>query len=81
MTYTVRDLEQRYGVREHTILAWIKRGDLKALNVGVALGKQKPRYRITQAALDAFEALRAVTPPAPRTHRRKRSTDVLEFIK
>lgn len=81
MTYTVRDLENRYGVREHTVLAWIKSGELKAINVGTAPGKLKPRWRVTEAALQAFEALRQATPPPQRTRRRRQSSDLVEFIK
>jgi excisionase family DNA binding protein len=31
-TYSVRDLCERYGVSAHTILAWINRGELRAVN-------------------------------------------------
>lgn len=73
MTYDVRDICNRYSVNEHTVLAWIHNGELKAVNVGVAPGKKKPRWRITQEALEAFEALRTNAPAAPRTRRSKRS--------
>src|SRR5687768_11565615 len=54
-TLTVREVQERYGVTEHTVLGWIRSGELKAINVGVTPGKKKPRWRITQEALDAFE--------------------------
>jgi transposase len=50
MTYSVRDLMKRYSVGEHTVLTWIKRGELKAVNVGRKPGG-RPQWRITQAAL------------------------------
>lgn len=34
MHYTVADVQKRYGVTEGTVLAWIRAGELKALNVG-----------------------------------------------
>jgi excisionase family DNA binding protein len=80
-TLSVRDVCERYGVGEHTVLGWIASGELNAVNVGRRLGAKKPRWRITQEALDAFEALRTPTPPAPRTRRRKRPTDVIQFYK
>lgn len=81
MTYSVRDLTERYSVTEHTVLAWINRGELKAVNVGVAPGKKKPRWRVTVEALQAFEAGRSTTPPAPKAPRRKRkSGGEFEFI-
>ncbi len=79
MTYTVRDICNQYGVHEQTVLAWIHSGELKAVNVGVAPGKKKPRWRVTQSALNAFEALRTPTPPAPKTRRRKRKRQDVEF--
>jgi excisionase family DNA binding protein len=81
MTYTIRDICNRFGVHEQTVLAWIHSGDLKALNCGRSLAKKKPRWRITQEALDAFEALRTPTPPAPKSRRRKHDSDVIEFYK
>lgn len=72
MTYTIKDICNRFSVNEHTVLAWIHSGELKAVNVGVAPGKKKPRWRITQPALDSFMALRAATPaPSPPRNRRK----------
>lgn len=80
MTYTINDLMQRYSVTQQTVLGWIHSGELRAINVGRAPGKKKPRWRITQQSLDAFEALRTPSPPQPRTRRRKQATtDVVEF--
>lgn len=80
-TLSVRDLVARYGVSEHTVLSWISSGELRAFSVGRKLGAKKPRWRVTQEALEAFEALRTPTPPAPRTRRKKRPADVIEFYK
>ncbi len=79
--YTVRDLCQRYGVGEHTVLAWIKSGELRTVNVGRRPGAKKPRWRITPEALEAFEDLRTPSPPSPRMRRPKRPADVIEFSK
>jgi excisionase family DNA binding protein len=78
-TLSVRDVCERYGVGEHTVLGWIASGELRAINVGRRSGAKKPRWRITQEALEAFEAQRTPTPPAPRTRRRKRPPGVIEF--
>ena len=81
MTYTVRDICNRYGVHEQTVLGWINTThELKAINVGRALGKKKPRWRISESALAAFELLRTPTQPAPRTRRRRKKSDVPQFI-
>lgn len=82
MTYSIKDICTRFNVNEHTVLAWIHSGELKAVNVGVSLARKKPRWRITDEALKAFEELRAAaTPVAPARRRRKSSSDVIEFIK
>jgi excisionase family DNA binding protein len=78
-TLSVRDLCERYGVSEHTVLGWIRSGELRAVNVGRRPGAKKPRWRITQESLDAFEALRTPSPPPPRTPRRKQPAEVVEF--
>jgi excisionase family DNA binding protein len=80
-TLTVNDVCERYDVAEHTVLAWIRSGELRAVNVGRKPGAKKPRWRITQEALDAFELLRTPTPILPRTKRRKRSLGIVEFYK
>ncbi len=80
MTYGIKDLTERYAVGEHTVLGWIKRGELKAIDVSRnRIGR--PKWRITAEALAAFEALRTPSPPAPRTRRKSQSTDVIEFYK
>ena len=77
--YTVQDIQNRYGVTVHTVLGWINQGELAPVNVGRKQGAKKPRWRITQAALEAFEQLRTPTPPPPRAKRRKRPNDVILF--
>ncbi len=38
---TVRDLCDRYAVGEHSVLGWIRSGELRALNVGRRPGSKK----------------------------------------
>jgi excisionase family DNA binding protein len=79
MTYSVKDLCERYAVGEHTVLAWIKSGDLLAVNVGRRIGG-KVKWRITADALRAFEQLRAASQPTPApVRRRRRSTETVKF--
>jgi excisionase family DNA binding protein len=81
MTYDVKDLCERFGVGEHTVLGWIRRGELKAINVG-RNPEGRPRWRITPEALAAFEALRTPAPAAPRARpRRKQPAGVIEFYR
>jgi excisionase family DNA binding protein len=75
----IRDICERYGVTEHTVLGWIRSGQLRAVNVGRSPGAKKPRWRISEQALADFEAARTSAPPAPRTRRGDRSAGVVEF--
>jgi excisionase family DNA binding protein len=77
-TLTVQQVADRYSVTAHTVLGWIACGELRAINVGRTRGAKKPRWRITPAALDAFEAARSTTPPAPVAPRRKQE-EVIRF--
>jgi transposase len=72
MTYSVRDIQERYGVSQSTVLHWLRTQQLKYLNVGRDSGKRRARYRITEAQLMEFELSRTTTLPIPRTHRRKK---------
>jgi excisionase family DNA binding protein len=81
-TFTTRDLCERYGVSEHTVLSWINQGDIRAINVGRRTGAKKPRWRFREEDVVAFEQLRTPSLPAPRAPRRKRpDTGVIEFYK
>jgi excisionase family DNA binding protein len=77
--FTVRDVAQRYRVSEHTVLGWIRSGDLAAVNVGRRPGARKPRWRIAAHALTTFELRRTSAPPSPRLRRCRRPADVIAF--
>jgi hypothetical protein len=75
----VQDVCERFDVGPHTVLGWIRSGELRAFHVGRRPNAKKPRWRITQEALEAFELARTHTPPPSRAKRRRRSADVIEF--
>jgi excisionase family DNA binding protein len=79
-TFGIKDLCERFAVGEHTVLAWIRRGELRALNVG-RKPDGRPKWRVTAEALAAFEAARTPTPPQPRVRRKRRPADIVEFYK
>lgn len=84
MTYDVRQLVERYEVTQTTVLHWIASGQLRAINVGVDPGKQKPRWRITEEALREFELARSTSPPPTPSPRKRRkattaTTDVVFY--
>lgn len=80
MTLGIKDICERFAVGEHTVLGWIRRGELRAINVSRRMGG-RPHWRITEEALEAFELLRTPSPPPPRTPRRRRQAQVIEFYK
>ena len=68
---TVADLCDKVGVTEHTVLTWIRSGELPAVNVGRRPGAGKPRWRVSPEALAQFVQTRGTggataTPPKPR---------------
>jgi excisionase family DNA binding protein len=77
---TVPEIAASFGVSQHSVLGWIARGELAAINVARRTGR-RPSWRISREALERFEAVRAATPrPAvPRT-RRTKSPVLIEFF-
>ena len=75
---TVKEVAERYGVSEHTVLSWIKCTEMRAIDVSRKRGG-KPRWRITAEALAAFELSRTPSPPPPRMRRKKQPADVIQF--
>jgi transposase len=80
MTFGVKDICDRFSVGEHTVLGWIRTGELRAIDVSRTKGK-RPKWRISAEALEQFELTRMTAPPAPRTPRRRKPAGVLEFYK
>ena len=82
MTYEVKDLMARFNVTQTTILCWISSGELKAINVGRKPGLKKPRWRITEQALEDFELSRqTISPQSKRKRSRKQDAETIEFYK
>lgn len=75
--YTVREVARRYRVGEDKVRAWIKAGELAAINTA-AVTCGKPRFVITADALVRFEHRRAVGPP-PKVQKRRRKTEQIDF--
>ena len=79
---TVKDVCDLYQVTPNTVLGWIHNGELKAVNVGRRMGANKPRWRISDAAITAFESLRTPSAPTPKAITRRAGRDqVIEFYR
>lgn len=75
---TVADVARRYRVGEDKVRAWIRRGELSAINTADRRCF-RPRFVITVDALAAFEQGRqAATPNAPK-HKRRKKTNEIDF--
>ncbi len=76
---TPPQIAERFGVDAHKILSWIRRGELRAVNIGD--GCQRPRYRISPDDLAVFEARRAAGPePKISRIRRRKDPSIIEFF-
>lgn len=58
VTLSVKDVAKALGVRVEVVRKLIRKGDLKASNIG---SSAKPLYRIRQSALEGFLDERLVT--------------------
>ena len=71
--FTVPVLAKMWGVSPSKITAFVRSGELRAINLATKLGG-RPRYRIDRADIEAFERARQVVPDggksAPRRRRR-----------
>jgi excisionase family DNA binding protein len=76
---TPPQIAKRYGCDVHRVLRWIRNGELAAVNVGD--GAMRPRFRISQEALEAFERRRSAGPePKVSRVRRRRDPQVKEYF-
>jgi hypothetical protein len=77
-TFTPPALAKHWGVSPEKIHAFIRAGELRAINLATRLSG-RPRYVIDRADVAAFEKAREVA-PMPRAERRKRKlTDYVEY--
>jgi transposase len=75
---TVREVALRYRVGRAKVLGWLRRGELRGINVaGVRCGK--PQYVVPPDALTEFERGRAAAEPAPLPRRRRRVAQIDYF--
>lgn len=68
--YTVKEIAERYRVGEDKVRGWIRRGELRAINIATHLCG-RPRFVIPPDALPEFEKRRTAAEP-PKPPRRKR---------
>lgn len=69
---TPPQLAKQWGISPDKILAFIRSGELSAIDISSRRGSPRPRYLIDRRDIEAFELARAVIPPAPKIRRRRR---------
>lgn len=74
-TLKVAEIAERYRVGAPKVIAWIKSGQLKAVDVSASGKGVKQHYRVFESELEAFEQRRSVceAESQPRRHRKRRS--------
>lgn len=78
--FTPPEVAKLLGIGPDKVLAWIRSGELRAVNVATTV-KGRPRYVIDQEDLAAFLEARSVKPkPKVRTRRRRAPTAVTEYF-
>jgi excisionase family DNA binding protein len=78
--YTARQVAERLSVQTAVVLGWIRSGGLRAVDVSNG-ARRKPRWRISDEALEEFIASRtAVSPLRSARRRRRRNSNVIEFF-
>jgi excisionase family DNA binding protein len=65
-----KEYAERLGVSENKVLNWIRSGEIAAINVASKLSN-RPRWRIPEEAIEAFEAARTSRPVVKPTPRRR----------
>lgn len=70
---TPPELARQRGIRPAKVLAWIRRGELEAINLASSLDG-RPRWRISPEALARFDAARSSRGSARPSGRRRIAT-------
>jgi hypothetical protein len=77
---TPPELAAQWGLSADKIIEWIRRGELRAINVATRAGR-RPRFLIDLIDIAEFEARRQFVPSAPAPRRKRRTTDgIVEFF-
>jgi hypothetical protein len=76
-SYSVTDLCRRWKIGSDKIHAFIRKGELVAINVAASLSG-RPQWRISPEAVELFERRRSSTPPA-KPQRRRRQSQALDY--
>ena len=77
--YSTKQVAAYLGISRETVAALIRSGQLAAINVSLSPSSRRPRYRVTEQALEDFEAKRSVERSATQ-RRSQRTTSYTRFV-
>lgn len=78
-TYRPQAIAEMLDVKVDVVYGWIAAGELRAANAAQRRAG-KPRWRISQEALDQFLRSRQSVKPAPPARRRRRPQGVPQYF-
>ena len=76
--FTPPEIARLWGISVEKVVAFIRSGELRAINAASPGRNQRPRFLIDIVDLEDFEQRRAVSPPpkqTPRRHQRETPGD------
>ena len=76
---TPPELARLWGVSHDKVLAWIRSGELAAINVATKLGG-RPQYKIDVEELKAFEKRRTVLPQLTSRRHKDTGDGIIQFF-
>jgi len=76
---TPPQLAKMLGIEPPKVIGWIKRGELRAVNVADRTGG-RPRWRISPDAVENFLRVRESKAPPPKATRQRRQRQPADFI-
>ena len=79
--HTPPEVGRRYGIKSEKVILMIRAGLIRAIDVA-SPGSRRPRFRIHETDLIAFEVSREVRPALKKSSRKRRpkKNDVIEFF-
>ncbi|NOY41574.1 MAG: helix-turn-helix domain-containing protein [Planctomycetes bacterium] len=79
-TFTPNEVAEILAVDPDKVRLWIRNGELRGFDVGQNPNSKKPRYRVSEKSLEAFQEQRSIVPITSRPRRRQRKKDS-DFVK
>lgn len=77
---TPPEIAARLRCRSSKVILWIRREQLRAVNLAENPDGKRPRWRVSPEALAEFLAARTNRAPVPTSRRRKRQQAVTEYF-